>query len=321
MDTRKRIAIIVICLFVLAVFPCSASVTLSSSTPQIIAKGNDLTLTGIGAINGSVALWIIGKNYIDRKVLIPDEKGNFTHYINSVDTRQFTSGQYAFMIQDPGPNRRLDVEYRIADNGDIILQNQGKTFADIGGRENLKVSVVPLISAFSSTAANPVADDIFIPDYFFVEDPSVWFDHLIEPIESRLPDVIAGNAIMLDGPTNLDRHDTLHAEIHERSSGTLVASSNLPVESGEALNRWSWTIESPGLSPGTYDVNLWRPNAFVNCTASAFFTVLPSAPATTVPESNTTAAFPLANDPMLPFIILFGLALVIASILFASRNR
>jgi len=320
-DTGKSIVIILICILALLVFPGSSAVTLSSSTPQIIAKGNDLSLTGTGAINGSVALWIIGRNYIDRQVLIPDEKGNFTHYINSVDTRQYSSGQYAFVIQDPGPNRRLDIEYRIADNGNIILQNRGKIFADIGARENLKANLVPLISAFSSAAANPAADDIFIPDYYFVEDPSVWFDHILEQGESRLPDVIAGSPVLLGGQTNLAPHEMLRAEIRDRISGNVAASAEIPVEPGSSVNRWSWALDSPNFLPGTYIVTLWRPNAFVNCSASAFFTVLSPAPRSPAPVNNTMDNIPWSRDPLLPFIIIIGLALVIASIFIASRNR
>nr|WP_320161409.1 hypothetical protein [uncultured Methanoregula sp.] len=321
MDTKTIASVLLVCLFSLMVIPGSASVTITSSTPQIITKGDVFSLEGTGAVNGTVALWIVGRNYINRQIIIPDSKGNYSLSINSVDTRQFTSGQYAFVIQDPGPNQKLDIEYRVADNGDIILQNQGKTFADIGARENLKASVVPFISAFSATAANPGADDLFSPHYFFVEDPSVGFDYSAGPGESLLPDVIATNRVALGGPTNIDPRDKLHAEIRDRSRGLLVASSDIPVEPGTTLNHWSWTPENVALPTGSYTVTIWRPNAFVNVSASAFFTVVPSSPGTTGPSGNATITLPWAGDPLLPLIILFGLALVIASILFTSRKR
>jgi hypothetical protein len=319
-ETRTIPVAVAICLLLLVVVPALASVTFSSSTPQIITKGNTLSITGTGAVNGTAALWIIGRNFIDRQIVIPDAKGNFTYSFTSADTRQYTSGQYAFVIQDPGQNQRLDIEYRVDDNGDIVLQNQGKTFADIGARENLKASVVPLISTFSATAANPGADDIFIPYYFFVEDPSIGFDNIIPSGESPLPDVTAGNTIVFSGPTNLDTHDTLRGEIRDRNSGSLVASATLAIKPGSTENQWSWVLAAPGLSPGSYQVTVWRPNAFVNCSGTAFFTVLP-VPSTTGPAGNATAAFPWAGDPLLPVIILFGIALVVGSILFASRNR
>ena len=320
-DARSLIPVFFIGLLLFMVIPCTASVTFSSSTPQIITKGDTLSLDGTGAGNGTVALWIVGKGYLDRQVLIPDIKGNYTTTINSVNTRQYTRGQYAFVIQDPGPNRRLDIEYRIEDNGDVILQNRGKTFAGLGPREDLKASVVPLISAFSSTAANPNADDIFIPYYFFVEDPSISFDNIVDPLNSGLQSVTAGNRIVLAGPTNINPRDRLQAEIRESATGALVAETAIAVEPGLTVNRWSWIIENPKLLPGTYQVTVWRPNAFVNCSGSAVFTVIPPTVGTTAPGSNTTATAPWANDPLLPFILILGLALVISSILYTSRNR
>ena len=320
-DARTVIPVFLVGLLLLMVLPCTASVTFSSSTPQIITKGDTLSLNGIGATNGTVALWVVGKSYIDRQVLIPDIKGNYTTTINSVDTRQYSRGQYAFVIQDPGPDRRLDIEYRIEDNNDIILQNRGKTFADIGSRENLKASLVPLISAFSSTAANPNSDDIFIPYYFFVEDPSISYDHIADPAKSQLSGVIMGDRIVLAGSTNINPRDMLQAEIRDSSSGALVAETTITVEPGLTVNRWAWILENPKLLPGSYRVTVWRPNAFVNCSESALLTVLPPAVVTTTSGSNTTANTPWTSDPLLPFIIIIGLALVIASILFASRNR
>jgi hypothetical protein len=320
MKSRIVSLVVIISFLSLLISPCLASVTFSSSTPQIIAKGNDLIVKGTDATNGTVALWVVGRSYIDRRVIIPDIKGNYIHTISSEDTRQFASGQYSFVIQDSGPNRKLDVEYRIDDNGDILLQNQGKTFADIGARENLKASLVPLISAFSATA-NPSTDDIFSPYYFFVEEPSIGFDYTSASGEGRLPDAVAGNPVILGGPTNLAPHEVLHAEIRDRASGSLAASADFSVQPGPTVNRWSWTIDTPRLLPGTYDVSIWRPNAFVNSSGSAFFTVISSVPETTVTGNTTAAEFPWSHDPMLPFLILFALALVIASIIYTSRNR
>jgi hypothetical protein len=320
-ETRTLTLVFLFCLLTLVAIPCSASVTFTSATPQIVTKGDALTLSGNGAGNGTVALWVVGKNYIDRQLILPDARGNYSATFSSDITRQFTRGQYAFVIQDPGADRRLDIEYRVDDNGDIILQNRGKTFADIGARENLKASVVPLISAFSSTAANPNSDDIFIPHYFFVEDPTISFDHIADPATSSLAGVPAGKPLVFSGQTNVNPRDALLGEIRDRSGGQPAGSVTIAVEPGTTVNRWSWKIENPRLSPGTYEVTVWRPNNFVNCSATAFFTVLPPVTETTGAQGNTTGSSPWTSDPLLPVILLLGLALVIASILYASRNR
>jgi len=321
MDSRAPILVLLITLVALMVIPCSASLTFSSSTPQIITKGDALSLKGTGAVNGTVALWVVGRNYIDRQILIPDARGNYSLSISSEDTRQYTSGQYAFVIQDPGPDQRLDIEYRVADNGDIILQNRGKTFADIGARENLRASVVPVISTFSSTAANPGADDLFTPYYFVIENPSISFDHISEPASSRLQDAAGWSRIVLEGQTNVNPRDSLRAEIRDLASGAPAASATIAVIPGATVNRWSWVLDDPGIPPGTYRVTVWRPNAFVNCSGSAILNVVPRVSPATTDSGNTTGSIPWTSDPLLPFIILAGIALVIASILFASRNR
>jgi len=321
MYPRARILLLLICLLPLIALPASASVAFSSSTPVIITKGDALSITGINAINGTSSLWVIGRNYIGREIIIPDTKGNFSLSLNSAATRDYTSGQYAFVVQDPGPDLKLDIEYRVDDNGDIILLNQGRTFADIGARENLRASVVPLISEFSSTAANPGADDVFTPYYFIVENPSISFDHMSDPVNSRLADVKVGDPIILEGQTNVNPRDSLRAEIRGSENGAPAASANLAVIPGATVNRWRWVLDNPGLPPGSYEVTIWRTDAFVSCSGSAILAVLPGATATTNTSGNTTGSIPWSSDPLLPFIILAGLALVIASILFASRNR
>jgi len=321
MYPRARILLLLTCLLPLIAVPSLASVTFSSSTPVIITKGDALSITGVNAVNGTSALWVVGRNYIGREIIIPDSRGNFTLRYKSADTRDYTSGQYAFVVQDPGPDLKLDIEYRIDDNGDIILQNQGRTFADIGARENLRASVVPLISEFSSTAANPGADDVFTPYYFVVENPVISFDHISDPANSRLAGVAGWEPIILEGQTNVNPRDPLRAEIRDRATGALAASATIAVIPGATVNRWRWVLDNPGLPPGTYEVTIWRPDSFVSCSGSATLAVQPPATSTTNTSGNATGSIPWTSDPLLPFIILAGIALVIASILFASRNR
>ncbi len=93
----------------LAIVPVEASLSFSTSSPQTIAKGDTVTIVGTGATNGTVTLWIIGRNYFRISTAVPDTTGKFAITVRPEDTVQFSSGQYAFVIQDrvPTGDRRL----------------------------------------------------------------------------------------------------------------------------------------------------------------------------------------------------------------------
>src|SRR5208337_5466728 len=126
---------------VLVGLPASAALTAVTSSPQTIVKADTVTLSGTGAQNGSVTLWIVGRNYFATKTTTPDKKGNFTFIIKPEETTRFSSGDYAFLIQDPGADRTFEIGPLLWNDGSMRLTDRGKVIANIGAISSFPVDI------------------------------------------------------------------------------------------------------------------------------------------------------------------------------------
>ena len=120
----------------------AADITLTTSSPQVLARGDTLTINGTNAINGTCAVWVIGRNYFDVTNVNPDKKGMLTLVIKPKETMTFSSGEYAVLLQDPGKNGALEIGPLYWSDG-IKIANNGKIIDEIGLKENLKGNVEP----------------------------------------------------------------------------------------------------------------------------------------------------------------------------------
>jgi len=316
----KYAAIILLVLAFISL-PAAASVSYAASTPQIITRGDTFSLTGTIPGHGTVAIWIIGRSYIDSHIVIPDEKGKFIYKLLARETQQLPVGQYAFVVQDPGANGLLDIEYQKNANGNITLLYKGKTFADIGTLDNIRTTVVPAISSLSS-AEVPHADDIFTANYFLVEDPMVFFDQVTSPSENRLLGQVSGNPIVFTGTTNLGTQDTLSASIHEAVKDAVVIAKRIPVIAGTELNHWSYTLDSPGLPAGEYLLTIGPADPPATSIRSAVFSVTKNALVN--PTQAGTPAVPRSPqwfDPTIPLFVVVGMLIVLGLIVFATWRK
>ena len=314
-------AALVVLILALLSLPAAAAVSYASSTPQIITRGDAFSLTGSITNPGPVAVWIIGRGYIDSQVVIPDEKGKFAFKLSGRETQQLPAGQYAIVVQDPGPNGLLDVEFHESPNGNITLLYRGKTFADIGSRENIRTTVVPALIALSS-AETPNADDIFTSDYFLVEEPMVFFDQVTSPADNRLLAQVSGNPIIFTGTTNLGVQDTLSAAVHNTGSDAVVTSKRIPITAGSDLNHWSYTLDSPGLPVGEYLLTVGPADPPATGISSAVFSVTKNAVVNpTLTAAPGVARTPQWFDPTVPLFVVVCMLIVLGLIAFATWRR
>ena len=184
--------VILLALMVFLILPASAALTVVTSGPQTIARADTVTLTGTGAQNGSVILWVIGRNYFETKTATPDKKGNFTFLIKPQETTLFSSGKYAFLIQDPGADKSFEIAPLIWSDG-IRIANQGKVITNIGQKTSFPADISPVASTILNVSERPDVDDIFTPYYFYVEDPYIRFNRVGES-GGQLPDQTTGSA-------------------------------------------------------------------------------------------------------------------------------
>ncbi|MDD1686998.1 hypothetical protein [Methanoregula sp.] len=317
---RAAIMVILICAACLAL-PAAAAVYYSASTPQIITKGDTFSVSGTGAVNGTVALWVIGRDHFEVRTVAPDRHGNFSLLFKSTETMKFSSGQYAIVFQDPGPSGTMEIESGHDSTGNITLMNRGKIIARFGSEKNLKGNVEEETHALTSSAILQGVDDTFLTEYFFVEEPAVHFNEIIPASGSRLPDKISGNQIRITGTTNMGTDDLLVAEIRNADTNNPVTSKKIPVLSGSSLNRWSYVLDEPGLEPGNYNISVGWTITNSTGTGTALFSV--RGETTPVPPSPTPIL--VMDDVPLPkgldTLLILGMIFVFAVIVYTVTKK
>ena len=264
----------------LVVLPAAASVTFQSSSPQTISEGDLFVIQGTGTTNDSVAIWVIGRNYFDVRFVSTDEHGAYTYILKPDETRNFSSGQYAVVIQDPGANRQFEIEPRISGAGTVTLLNKGVIYADVGKKQNFKADVQPVITTILAAATRPVTDDIVTPYYFFVELPFIHFDRLTGP-ESDVLLLVQnfGKPVVIRGTTNMGVENILTATVCTADTNKLLLSKVLPSpavsndETGDGPNRWEYELDPSGLPAGEYFLTIgWQKETTLG-TGTILFTV------------------------------------------------
>jgi len=312
-------AAIVIVLIIFTMVPVTALIFFTSSTPQIITKGDVFSVRGTGAVNGTIAIWIIGRDYFEVLTDSPDGQGNFSITLKPSETEKFSTGQYAVIFQDPGPGGTMEIEPGTDSFGNITIMNRGKIIAKLGSRKDLKGNVQPEVAILMNAAGIRGVDDTFLSEYFFVEEPSVWFDQLVTASGSRLHDQTAGNRIVFSGTTNLGTENPLIADIHDLNTNALVLSKPIPVVAGSDMNHWLCEISDPGLPPGNYTLIVGWTTLNATGSGSAMFTVKNPV----YPMVSSTSSVPEDTDQRLDLsiIIITGMLLVIALIVYASGKK
>ncbi|MEI7857890.1 MAG: hypothetical protein WCH85_10360, partial [Methanomicrobiales archaeon] len=323
MKLFKKWTAILLVLLLFIVGPVAASTTFTSSGPQTLATGDSFTITGTGATNGSIAVWIIGRDYYTVKTANPDREGNYSLIVKPEETGQFSSGQYAFVIQDPGANKKMYLGSRVAGNGNITLQNEGTVIADIGPKQDIRTSAEPVVRILQTSTTLTGIDDILTPYYFILEEPAIHFDQKSRANpDGQLPNLTVGERITLSGTTNMGVENSLHADIRNLDTNTLISTKTIPVIAGSDTNRWSFELDTAGFTPGEYLVTVGWMKSNTTGTGSTIFTVVTESGSTLVPQNSGTLGTDSGGALPLP-VIIGGAVLLGIGALFVSppKNR
>lgn len=309
-------SMLAVILLISCIMPAAASVSFSGSTPQVITKGDTFSVSGTGAVNGSVALWIIGRDYFDVRYVTPDRHGNFTIVLKPTETEKLSGGRFVVLLQDPGPDGTMQIEPGKDSYGNLTIMNRGKIITRLGAQQDLSGDIQTVTGIFSSAAMIPGVDDTFTYDTFFVEEPAVYFDQ-ISPGTDLLPRQTSGAAIVITGTTNMGTDNILRADLFNRDTNEQVTEKAIPVIAGEDLNRWSCTFDSPGLQPGNYYLTVGWTKTNTSGTAMAEFPVVKEK----TPDTPQGQPLPLPEPvpelpPGLDTLLIIGILFVILVILY-----
>jgi hypothetical protein len=319
-SARKLIAVIMV-ITACIVMPVAATVYYHASTPQIITKGDAFSVSGTGAMNGTVALWMIGRDTFIVRSVAPDRHGNFSFSFKPTETEKFASGQFAVVLQDPGTSGTMEIEAGRDSDGNLTIMNRGKIIARLGAEKDLRGNVQRETDTLTSATLLQGVDDRFQGEYFFVEEPAVHFDQVIPASNSRLPDLVSGEGFLFTGTTNMGEENTLRAEIRHADTNAPVTVREIAIIPGTSLNSWSYGIEEPGLEPGTYFLSVGWTKSNTTGTGTAQFTV--KGPTGTIPPAPGSPPVP-ENVPLpkgLDTLLIIGIIFVFGVVVYATGKK
>jgi len=302
------------------ILPVSAGVTIGTSGPQTIVKADTVNITGTDATNGTMALWIVGRNYFNLLTTTPDKQGNFIFTVKPEETNRFSSGQYAFIIQDPGANKAFEITPLLWSDG-IRVADQGKVVTNLGDKSSFKAGIGPVAGTILNSSSLSDTDDIFTPYYFYVEEPSVRFTRADN--DAKLPDQTKGEAILITGTTNMGTENSLTVEIRNATDRTLVTTRSIPVEKGTNTNQWTYSLDAPGLPAGSYIVTVGQQKYSTIGRSSALLSILEYRIAGT-PAAPLLPEIPATEDLyslILPLIVSFAALVIIGIIMIVSLRK
>jgi hypothetical protein len=311
----------IIVLLVFMVTPVAASVYYTTSAPQVITKGDTFSISGTGAKNGPVTIWIIGKNYFDTLAVTPDRQGNFSVSLKPTTTEKFSSDQYGVILQDPGQNGVVEIEPGTDSQGNLTIMNRGKIIEKLGARQDLKGNVQPVVAFLMDAVKLPGVDDTFLQEYFFVEEPFVQFDNLVSGSSAKLPDQIYGEKIAITGTTNMGPENYLRAHIYSQSTNALITSNTLPIIAGSRINHWSYELNAPGLPRGEYFLTVGGEKSNQTSTGMATFTVKDLPPFTSPPTYPEVEKSMSRDDVSTLLLLTISGVLIIILIIFAVGKK
>jgi hypothetical protein len=315
-------ATIIIVFLAFMVTPVTASVYYTSSAHQIITKGDTFSVSSTSAKNGPVVIWIIGRDYFDTLSVTPDRNGNFSISLKPTETEKFSNGQYAVVIQDPGPDGRMEIEPGTDTNGNLTIMNRGKIIEKIGALRNLKGNVQPVVAVLMDAANFQGVDDSFLTEYFFVEEPSVQFDQLISFPKSQISNQINGERIVISGTTNMGPENSLRTYIYNRDTNGLVISNTIPIYAGSQINHWTYELNAPGLPQGNYNLTVgWTKSNTTSTGMANFAVVSPGTPIPSQPENHGIEnVVPRDDFPTFLFLTI-SMVLIFILIIFAVGKK
>jgi hypothetical protein len=317
------IAVTLLTLLVLLSLPASAALTIVTSSPETIVKADTVTFMGTGAQNGSVTLWIIGRNYFATIPAKTDKSGNFTFVIKPEQSTGFSTGYYAFLIQDPGADKSFEINPVVWSDGSIRIADQGKVITNLGQISSFPADIGPVAGTILNASVRPDVDDIFTPYYFEVQEPEVHFNRVSESDPNKLPDQTTGEAILITGTTNVGPEDHLLVEIRNATSNDLVTSQNIPVENGTTTNQWTYSLDEPGLHAGSYTVTVGEQKYTASGDASKQLTILQYF----IPDNSSLLSQPelppgeTIFGAILPLFICFAALAIIGIIILGSSRK
>ena len=182
------------------------SAAVSSAT---VAQGDSIKIIGTaeGDPQQGVAIWVLGKNYNNRKTQSINSDSSFTYEIKGSDTEKLATGQYFIVVQHPMQNTVFDIDVV----GDNVVNRElgtgGMTIFKLNGAGSLQGS--DAANALIEAIGSPNIDDTYTKFQFIVETPYIYI--------SPIGDKHIGDKFTIKSETNLAVDDQVLVEVYSSS--------------------------------------------------------------------------------------------------------
>ncbi len=279
----------------------------AQASQSTVAQGDKLYIRGVaeGQPSQGVAIWIMGKNFVDYATQSVNDDGTFEYEIDGAITSSLTSGQYFVVVQHPMYNNRFDVYPQSGSGypwryvvGPYPIIGQENIIFTLQGPGSLQGS--DAANALTVALDNPSVDDTYTKLQFLIEVPEI----KIVPVTEKM----VGDKFNLQGTTNLAVDDEILVEIYSSSFGPTpketsgefsgVSGTVKVVQGTEGFNTWSFPVDTTTFKPDEYIVTVSAIGLETaqDITATTLFNVVESVP-TTVPTSVPPTTAPETTVP------------------------
>ena len=261
-DRKKAIPVMTVILAALVsiVSPCTAAINIQASHDCILAKGDRLIITGDGYHNGSAVIWGRGPSFFTHEIVEADSDGILTWTLNEKITEKLRSGPLTIIVEDPGQDR-IYSNVRNDSAGESLF-----TIAD-------NVSVLPvdaptmdipaaldLADFLKNQIAGSDTDDSYLLQTVYVEEPTLRLSTVELGSPLRVP---AGGCVLVKGTMNMAPGNPIAVRIYDTSMIEKTG-HRIPVRaidsaitgSGDRGNTWEYNLNTAGLVPGEYLVEI-----------------------------------------------------------------
>ena len=265
----------------------------ATSSGAVVAKGDDLTLTGTAQGDpDNVAVWIFGKNLqIRADPATVEDDASFEYELKGAATKDLAAGQYFVVIQHPMMNNVLDI-FEAPPGWISGTGTSGFTSVRIAGLQASDAATA-LINALDS----PNIDDTYVKLTFVVEEANIWID--------AIGDKAAGSTFTITGTTNLAVGGALNVEVtsaafqpttKSEASGFGSIAGVTTIQQGDGANTWSFEVDGANFKPDQYIVTV--ESIETDTTATATFNVVEAVPTTqpTATATGTAVTTPTATE-------------------------
>jgi hypothetical protein len=264
---------------ILLITPCAAGFHTQTSTNIALAKGDPLTISGTGAMNGSVAFWGIGPSFFTYEVVPAAPDGTINWTLGRDATKTFRSGPLVIIVQDPGQDRQYLLRAAVPEGKSRVLRENDTDLFEIDPNSLNIPTAMDLADQLGGEITKGDTDDSCTLLTVYVEEPAI---HFQQGNHDEFPAVAAGEHVTFSGTMNMAPENRITARIEDTAviektgsripvmTGTVTA-----VRTGELQNRWEYTLDTTGLNLGEYLFDIGWDQSTVSGQNAMIFRITP----------------------------------------------